>query len=713
VPTKKEKQPLSVTHPELANEAEGWDSTQFLPGSNKKKLWRCKLGHEWVTAIANRTKENGSSCPVCKGKAVWPGFNDLQTTNPELAKQAHGWDPTTITAGSGKKVGWICSSGHIWEAVMHSRTRGLGCPVCSGQKVLAGFNDLATTHPNLISEVVDWDPLVVSAGSELKKLWKCKLGHQWFAMIISRTRGSGCPYCSGKQVLQGFNDLVSTHSEIAKEAFDWDPTTVSAGVGKSMQWKCNLSHTWKSSPNNRTRSNAGCPICSGHKLLATFNDLATTHPELAKEASGWDPTKLGRSFPKKVNWKCPSGHPYSASVASRTSAKSGCPVCSGLIAIPGVNDLATTHPEIAAQAVGWDPTTVRFGSGRKLKWKCLNNHEWNAAVVSRTSGQLGCPVCSGQQLLKGYNDLATTHPELAIRAVGWDPTSLTFGSGLRKKWRCGEGHVWDSTVSNITSGAGCGICDGKQVLAGYNDLETKFPHIARMADGWDPRAFPSSSHKKFAWKCEYGHKWVATLSNLTSRKAGCPICSGRHVLIGFNDLATKNPEIAAEAIGWDPRTVTSGSGLKRRWKCKEGHEWITGVVNRTGGSGCPSCAIYGYDPNKDGWLYFMEHESFGYLQVGITNFPDDRLKLHAKFGWELLQLRGPMDGHLTANWETSILRMLRAKGALMGPAKGDINKMRKVDSKAFVGTEMWSKDSFPANSISELMRLTEEFEELQ
>ena len=117
-----------------------------------------------------------------------------------------------------------------------------------------------------------------------------------------------------------------------------------------------------------------------------------------------------------------------------------------------------------------------------------------------------------------------------------------------------------------------------------------------------------------------------------------------------------------------------------------------------------------FDPNKDGWLYFMEHESLGYLQIGITNFPDDRLKLHAKFGWELLQLRGPMDGHLTGNWETSILKMLRSKGAQMGPAKGDINKLSKADSKAFVGTEMWLKESFRANSINELMRLTEEFE---
>jgi hypothetical protein len=692
--SKEPKQSLSVTHPELAAQAVGWDPTQFLPGSNKKKLWRCELNHEWVSVIANRTKANGSNCPFCKGKAVWPGFNDLQTTNPELAKQAFGWDPTTLTAGSGKKVGWICSSGHKWEAVLHSRTKGLGCPICSGQRVLSGFNDLATTHPELLRDVVGWDPTVVSAGSELKKLWKCDEGHEWVTAVANRTRGTGCPYCSGNQVLQGFNDLATTHPDIAAEADGWDPTTVSAGMGKAIQWRCKVGHLWKSSPNNRTGKLYGCPICSGHQLQSGFNDLATTHPDIAAEADGWDPSKVGKSFASKVKWKCPKGHSYSASVGSRTSAKSGCPICSGYQTLPGVNDLATTHPEIAAQGVGWDPTQVSFGSGQKLRWKCQNLHEWEAVVASRTSG-LGCPICSGQELLKGFNDLATTHPDLAALAHGWDPSTVTFGSGQRKNWQCSLGHIYKSPVFRLSSGGGCAICAGKTVLAGFNDLETKFPEIAKMADGWDPKTKPSSSHQKLSWKCDKGHKWKAVLSNLTSRKAGCPICSGRHILIGFNDLATVNPGLAAEAVGWDPKTITSRSGRKRRWKCDEGHEWVTAVANRTKGTGCPSCAIYGYDPNKEGWLYFLRHKKWQLLQIGITNVPDGRIAIHRKLGWELLEIRGPMDGVLTQIWEREILQMLKKKGAKLSPIE--------IAGKFTGFTESWVEESYPTSSLKALM----------
>jgi hypothetical protein len=61
-----------------------------------------------------------------------------------------------------------------------------------------------------------------------------------------------------------------------------------------------------------------------------------------------------------------------------------------------------------------------------------------------------------------------------------------------------------------------------------------------------------------------------------------------------------------------------------------------------------------------------------------------------------------MDGQLTQRWETAILRMLKAKGAdLSNP-----NIAGKFDGYS----EAWSKSTFEAKSIKELMRLTEEFE---
>ena len=64
-----------------------------------------------------------------------------------------------------------------------------------------------------------------------------------------------------------------------------------------------------------------------------------------------------------------------------------------------------------------------------------------------------------------------------------------------------------------------------------------------------------------------------------------------------------------------------------------------------------------------------------------------------------------MDGHLTQQWETAILRMLKAKGA-------DLSN-EKIAGKFDGYSEAWSKSTFEVNTIKELMKLTEEFEENQ
>jgi hypothetical protein len=173
--------------------------------------------------------------------------------------------------------------------------------------------------------------------------------------------------------------------------------------------------------------------------------------------------------------------------------------------------------------------------------------------------------------------------------------------------------------------------------------------------------------------------------------------------VGYNDLLFTHPEIAKQANGWDSQTVTSGSGKIRSWKCPEGHEWNAQVSSRQI-SGCPTCAPGGgFDPNNQSYLYFLSHQHWDMYQIGITNFPDQRLHSHGLLGWEVLELRGPMDGHLTQQWETAILRMLKAKGADLSNSK--------IAGKFDGYSEAWSKSTFEAKSIKELMRLTEEFEE--
>lgn len=254
--------------------------------------------------------------------------------------------PQETSAGSHKKVWWVCERGHEWEAQIRSRTNGYGCPFCAKKLVVGGENDLTVTHPEVAAQ---WNyernaPLVPSgvlAGSHKKVWWHCGKGHEWQATVGSRTcRETGCPVCAGKVVSVGENDLTSAFPEIAEE---WNrvkngnltPEKVTAFSNKRVWWTCPLGHDYQAAVGARTNSKSGCPFCSGVKVLRGFNDLTTIYPMIAAQ---WHsrlnglltPEEVTHGSNKKVWWVCNNGHVWKAAISSRTgSRKHGCPVCAG------------------------------------------------------------------------------------------------------------------------------------------------------------------------------------------------------------------------------------------------------------------------------------------------------------------------------------------------------------------------------------------------
>lgn len=201
--------------------------------------------------------------------------NSLETVFPNIAKD---WNynkngnltPDLFDYSSRKIVWWKCEKGHEWQQRITSR-RGK-CPFCSNRKISKGFNDLRTTYPYLLEE---WDyekndNLLLDklgAGSRCKVWWKCQKGHSWLTTIVSRTyKNTKCPICTNRKVLEGFNDLATTHSYLLKE---WDyeknklinPKNILAGSEKKVWWKCEYGHSWLTRIDLRKRGSR-CPICS-------------------------------------------------------------------------------------------------------------------------------------------------------------------------------------------------------------------------------------------------------------------------------------------------------------------------------------------------------------------------------------------------------------------------------------------------------------------
>lgn len=58
------------------------------------------------------------------------------------------------------------------------------------------------------------------------------------------------------------------------------------------------------------------------------------------------------------------------------------------------------------------PESVTHGSNKIVWWNGKCGHEWRASIKNRVISGSGCPYCSHNAILEGYNDLASQKPDV-------------------------------------------------------------------------------------------------------------------------------------------------------------------------------------------------------------------------------------------------------------------------------------------------------------
>ena len=167
--------------------------------------------------VQKRTDETDKQC--ADAKAAWDALTDAQkelvegeNADPDYFGRDTGDaskdDPRNqdeIGENSSKKVWWMSSEGHEWQAIIYSRTIGNRCHYCNNKKIMKGYNDFSTTHPYLVKE---WDynknsqlsPSEIFSGYNKKVWWICPKGHSYQQTPNNRISGHGCPICSKEKV---------------------------------------------------------------------------------------------------------------------------------------------------------------------------------------------------------------------------------------------------------------------------------------------------------------------------------------------------------------------------------------------------------------------------------------------------------------------------------------------------------------------------------
>lgn len=613
--------------------------------STKRVWWKCSsCGYSWNIPVTYRTYR-GSGCPVCANKVVMP-WNSLKILRPDLIefwndRKNTEISPSQITPGSNKRVWWRCAKGHEWRAAVNAVSNGERCPVCCNQKIEVGYNDLATTNPKLAKE---WHPikngeltpkLITEGSSKNKVWWTCPSGHEYQATVYNRSHGAGYPICKRElktsfpeqAILFYFKKYMKTVNRYllnGKTEIDIYLPELNVGI------EYDGYHYHSGEEARKTEERKDKIIHDAGILLFRVKEVKTEEEKIldkqiiyCKYASDY---KYISDVVLELVQKIAEYTKYYFPAIDVNISRDSSEIYSQYIEGKKQNSLSEKEPELSKE---WHPTKngylkpnmISFSSGKKVWWLGKCGHEWQASADNRRHGN-GCPICAGYQILVGYNDLATIFPKLANewcleRNEGLLPTQVTRGSRKKVWWVCSEGHEYEASVSNRVFGRGCPICALKRrgelriqnKIAKEGSLAEREPTLAKewhptRNGNLRPEDVTRGSDKKVWWKCERGHEYEATISNRSYGK-GCPICAGKKIVQGINDLATMNPKLASE---WSyqrnqelmPVQVSPNSHKKVWWICDQGHEWEAQIKSRNMGTGCPICAkTKGYKDKKN------------------------------------------------------------------------------------------------------------------
>jgi len=440
-----------------------------------------------------------------------------------------------------------------------------------------------------------------------------------------------------KKVIIGKNDLKTVAPEIAAE---WDyeknhglPENYFWGSTECASWICSVcGYRWDTKIRYRTGDRkSGCPTCARikrgsirHKQALTKNG-SITNGLLLNE---WDYKKnknLPSEYTAKSNasvfWKCRKcGYSYKAKISNRAIGR-GCPCCAGKTVVVGINDLATTHPQLASE---WHPTKngeltpemVTFGQGKKVWWQCSNGHDYQATVNHR-SGGTNCPYCnSGRQtsfaeqaifyyIKKAFPDAINRYNEIFENSMELDIYIPSIKLAIEY-----DGEAWHKADKHERELKKYAICqeNGIKLLRLKEKMTDQAKYTADECLGIDGNMY---EHNQLEKVIRYLLDKIDPETNFWTRNNPLAFHSPVDINIKRDEMeirsymtAIKNgsfgelfPEIAKE---WhpiknkdlSPHDVFPHSDISVYWVCPTcQNEYRTTIGHRVSGTGCPKCGI--------------------------------------------------------------------------------------------------------------------------
>lgn len=444
-----------------------------------------------------------------------------------------------------------------------------------------------------------------------------------------------CKYCSGKALSEDAATKLATQANfILLEPYinsrtRTQATHITCGRTFPVSWPA-------------IRNDGGCGYCAGTKI-----DVS----EANQRAHNLGLTPLD-SYPKsRSKWRlqCKSCSRILQLDAGGVLKGHGCPYCAGV----RVDESDAVEKMISASLKPMVPYP-----GGKIPWLCQCMKCGEFVTPRRDSilaGQNGCLFCSGRKW-------RSVEAIKIMREANLQPIIDYPGVDLPWTSKClvCERNV-SPTFGTVLNGGSCRYCAGVAI--------DPIDAVAAMKNtGLKPLTDYPGANEPWTCECQKCHKTVTPQYGkvVTGEVTGCAYCSNKRI-----------DEVDAvrmmEEAGLTPLEKYQSVHAPWKSRCNKCNQVVHphfASVQR--GSGCRFCAPYGLDLKKPAILYLIEQSELRAAKIGIAESTSDRIDVHIRRGWNVIQVWQFRTGELAGKAESAVLGYFRDELKLppfLGPSE--------------------------------------------
>lgn len=583
----------------------------------------------------------------------------------QLAESRGGKCLSDEYVNSRTKLKWQCSKNHIWESFWKNVKYGNHwCPICNkaGAKFKYTIKDLKEYAKSKNGECLSNEYI----GLKTKMKWRCEKDHVWYTTWnCIKYSESWCRHCENEKGLKRLKQKLTIEEmqQIAKECGGKCLSDKYVYSTSKLLWECSNHHTWYAKPQG-IKQGSWCPECKVgisericRKYFETIFDrlFSKSKPQWLINGKGHRMeldgycNELGLAF-EYQGVQHYIDNPYFSTILvdRQNSDKLKLELCKEnnvyLVIVPYFIETDKMEQYIISQCEDFDKYIVnrnisyekldiyndfrakeidalaksfggvclsRFylGYKTKLKWKCVNDHEFEATLATVKNGHW-CSHCAGNKkhTIEEMRIIAKEHNGKCL-------SDVYINGRTPLKWECSKGHRWMAVPSFIINrGSWCPHCRRLPL----NEIK----ELARKHGGECLVKEYKRNDIKLTWQCKHGHIFEKTVNHVKYGNQWCPQCKGR-IFLTLDDMHELARKHDGKCLSKEYKNVDE----KLDWQCKNGHIFKTNVNSiKYGNHWCPYCAHQAKLTIKEMWELAMKH--------GGKCLSEKYINAHTKLLWE-------------------------------------------------------------------------------